>query len=179
MAEKRKLCGFAGVVYDSDDGKFADIVGPPREAKDSSPCAVQAVRAYHELVKIEDRFRRMKSHFGLRPVRVWNSRRVESHVYICFLALLLIRLLQKKMMAAGISDLSLEDALEALKEAKVMAAPPDTNRNVSFLSATLDAIAPDTNPWLSRDEAVKLIEEEDETVTSNESVPRMVNYHYL
>jgi hypothetical protein len=49
---------------------------------------------YRELWKIEDAFRVTKTDLETRPVYVWTPKHVEAHFLICFLGLLVTRLLQ-------------------------------------------------------------------------------------
>lgn len=51
----------------------------------------------HNRWKIEDCFRLMKTDFKSRPVYHYKDKRIESHFLICFLALLIFRLLHVKL----------------------------------------------------------------------------------
>lgn len=51
---------------------------------------------YQELYKIEDCFRITKTELKTRPVYVWTKEHIESHFLTCFLALVLLRILQYK-----------------------------------------------------------------------------------
>jgi len=63
---------------------------------------------YRGLWRIEDTFRVTKSDLEARPVYVWTREHIEAHFLICFIALLIIRILQMKTgwkhSAARISD---------------------------------------------------------------------------
>jgi len=52
---------------------------------------------YHELWRIEETFRVAKSDLQSRPVYVSRQDRIEAHFLICFVSLVIIRLLQKKL----------------------------------------------------------------------------------
>lgn len=49
---------------------------------------------YHQLWKIEDCFRVMKSHLKIRPVYHWNPNRVTGHLVLCFLTFVFERHLE-------------------------------------------------------------------------------------
>jgi transposase len=47
------------------------------------------------LVKIEEGFRILKTDLEGRPVYVWREDRIQGHFLICFIALIIVRLIQK------------------------------------------------------------------------------------
>ena len=53
--------------------------------------------AYKELYRIEDCFRVTKTHLKTRPVFVWTKTHIEAHFLTCFIALVILRLLQHKI----------------------------------------------------------------------------------
>ena len=55
------------------------------------------IDTYHELWRIEETFRVSKSDIEFRPVRVSREDHIEAHFLICFVALVIIRILQKKL----------------------------------------------------------------------------------
>ena len=66
------------------------------------------IDAYRGLWKIEDSFRVLKSDFDARPVYVSTEDHIRAHFLICYIALLIMRLVQKdtnwKYTAASISE---------------------------------------------------------------------------
>jgi hypothetical protein len=54
----------------------------------------QVIARYRQLVQIEDAFRITKTDLQARPVYVWTPLHIEAHFLVCFLALLITRLLQ-------------------------------------------------------------------------------------
>jgi len=52
---------------------------------------------YHELWRIEETFKVTKSNLEARPVYVSREDHIEAHFLICFVSLVIIRLLQKKL----------------------------------------------------------------------------------
>lgn len=59
----------------------------------------EAALAYKGLWQVERAFRNLKSGLDLRPVYHWTDRRVRGHIMVCFLALVLEVVLQKKLEA--------------------------------------------------------------------------------
>ncbi len=54
-------------------------------------------KIYRGLAKIEDTFKVTKSNFGARPVFVWTKEHIEGHFFTCFIALVIMRLLERKL----------------------------------------------------------------------------------
>lgn len=52
---------------------------------------------YHGLTQIEDQFREMKSTLETRPMFVNTSEHINAHLMICFIALTMMRLIQRKI----------------------------------------------------------------------------------
>ena len=76
--------------------------------------ALEAVAAYKELNEVERGFSHLKSLLELRPVYHRKDSRVQAHVFVAALALLLDRALEKSLHAAG-SSLSTPFAWQALE----------------------------------------------------------------
>jgi len=47
------------------------------------------INAYKGLFKIEKVFRELKSYLEIQPIYHFAERRIEAHIFLCFLALLL------------------------------------------------------------------------------------------
>ncbi|CEP68994.1 Ribonuclease H-like domain [Moorella glycerini] len=77
--------------------------------------------AYHNLWRIKESFRVMKSTLEVRPVFHWTERRIKGHFVICFLAFLLKRTLEFKLRQAGenASPAEIQEALNSLYFAEV------------------------------------------------------------
>ena len=54
-------------------------------------------KIYRGLSKIEATFKISKSYFGTRPVYVWTREHIEGHFLTCFIGLVLVRLLERKL----------------------------------------------------------------------------------
>lgn len=76
-----------------------------------SPAEILA--SYLQLQEVERAFRVVKSLLKLRPIYHWRQRRVETHIFITFLAFLIAKALELKLRAAGL-ELSIARALDQL-----------------------------------------------------------------
>lgn len=76
--------------------------------------------AYQHQVKIEECFRILKHNIRLRPVYVSTPDHIRGHVMVCFLSLLLFRLLEYKLKQCGII-LSIEEISAVLSGTKLVA----------------------------------------------------------
>ena len=56
----------------------------------------EVIDKYHGLTRIEDQFREMKSTLETRPVYVRTREHINAHLMICFIALTMMRLIQRK-----------------------------------------------------------------------------------
>lgn len=56
------------------------------------------INKYHGLSRIEDSFRIIKSDLNGRPVFVWTDEHINAHFLICFIALVIMRILQYKVL---------------------------------------------------------------------------------
>ena len=74
----------------------------------------EIVQSYRQLMEVERAFRVLKSLVKVRPVYHRRDRRVETHIFICFLAYLVAKVLEQHLRQAGIT-LSVAHALETLK----------------------------------------------------------------
>ena len=66
---------------------------------------------YRGLSKIEETFKISKSELEARPVLVWTKEHIESHFLTCFVALVITRLLEKKLEG----NFSIHKIIDALK----------------------------------------------------------------
>src|SRR5215831_1555446 len=74
----------------------------------------EVVQSYRQLMEVERAFRVLKSLVKVRPVYHHRDRRVETHIFICFLAYLLAKVLEQRLRQAGLT-FSVAHALETLK----------------------------------------------------------------
>jgi transposase len=74
---------------------------------------LDVVRTYKDLTDVERGFRHLKDVLAVRPIYHRVESRVRAHIFVAALALLLERLLERRLKEAGV-DLSAPDALEAV-----------------------------------------------------------------
>jgi hypothetical protein len=100
--------------------------------------ALEVIDKYHGLTQIEDRFRVMKGDLETRPLYVRTPEHVEAHLLICMIALVMLRLIQKRIVSSGLVKAD-EDAYwstglngqriqQALRKWKVDRLPDDLYR---------------------------------------------------
>ncbi|CCX86047.1 transposase IS4 family [Parasutterella excrementihominis CAG:233] len=89
---------------------------PPEEKKELSGWEI--IEQYKKQAQIEQCFRIMKTNFNLRPMYVYTDEHIEAQVLICVLALILLRILSKKLKLAG-HPMTTEQILAALNTAKL------------------------------------------------------------
>lgn len=76
-------------------------------------------RSYIGLTQVEESFRIEKQDLGLRPVWHQEKERVQSHIFICFLSLVLQRTFEQGLMAKGLGRSS-RKVLQELRGLKTM-----------------------------------------------------------
>jgi transposase len=79
----------------------------------------QIVKSYRDLWHVEQGFRWLKSELEMGPIYHWKDRRIEAHIMICFLSLILKVFLNKKMKEAD-KKTSYPEAMVSLKRLKVV-----------------------------------------------------------
>ena len=92
IAEEEKYDGFYAVATNLDISSRPD---PGREDVE------QILKISAQRYKIEDCFRLLKTNFSSRPVYHHNEPRIIAHFMVCYTALLIFRILQKKLDLAG------------------------------------------------------------------------------
>ena len=159
VEKKRRFSGFAAVVYEDSPttsdrlnpkeesnkpevtGETAGVKDPATQATANASAPKDKVRMlsgrdvaaqYPRLNRIEDCFRVMKSHLGLRPMYVRTSDHIRGHITVCFLALLMLRLLQRRLELAK-TPMSIKDICTTLRDASVVAMRPADQ--VMFMNA--------------------------------------------
>lgn len=99
---------------------------------------LEIVEKYHGLTQIEEQFRIMKGTLDTRPVFVRNPEHITAHLLVCFIALVILRIIQKRLKDSGcckipedqnwFSGLSAERIKVALNKWKVDMLPEDYYR---------------------------------------------------
>lgn len=90
------------------DGKYVLRTSHPKLPKE------EVAAAYKQLMMVERSFRSLKSLEELAPVYHWKDRRVRGHVFVCVLAHLLERILERRLAQGGLEDHTAARALEVL-----------------------------------------------------------------
>lgn len=81
------------------------------------PCQLKKILdAYHGLWKIEESFRVLKTNFEARPIYVWSEKSIQGHFVVCYLALVIQRILEHKLKQKGI-EASTEKIQDAVRSA--------------------------------------------------------------
>lgn len=79
---------------------------------------IEIMKAYRGLYKIEESFRILKTNLKARPVYHYKERRIRAHFLICYIALVLQRVLEYQLESIGI-QLSTHEIINGLKEFEV------------------------------------------------------------
>ena len=82
------------------------------DAYDLTP--VEVVQRYKALADIERGFRVLKSEIDIAPVHHWLPKRIKAHAMICFMALIVYRVMRQRLKSAK-SPFSPEAALAQLR----------------------------------------------------------------
>jgi transposase len=63
--------------------------------------STEVIDKYHGLTQIEEQFRTMKSTLETRPLYVRTPEHIEAHLLICLIALILLRIIQKRIISSN------------------------------------------------------------------------------
>ena len=76
--------------------------------------AEEMVRGYFEKDRVEKSFRCMKSFLEMDKVRFWLANRVRGHIFICYLAYLLLSVLEYRLKESGMSAADTLETMESM-----------------------------------------------------------------
>ena len=99
--------------YDRDlalDGYYCIVTN------DLSLEPLDIIHHYHQLSKIEESFKVIKTDLEGRPIYVWTDSHIDGHFLTCYLALTILRLLQLRL---GMKR-TIPQIIDALKDAKMI-----------------------------------------------------------
>lgn len=113
VQEDIKLAGYNLIVTSEIDMKAKDIYD-----------------TYHELWRIEETFRVMKTDLDARPVFLQKENSIKGHFLVCYLAVLLLRILQFKILS---DEYSSREILYFIKNFKVI-----NDVNKTYINITED-----------------------------------------
>lgn len=104
--KRKKWCGYMALLTNITDLKPMDIY-----------------RKLRQLWRIEENFRVMKTNLSARPVYVWTPQHIRGHFVLNYIALVMLRLLQRELGEKGIfaSEAEIAKALESVKVTRLSA----------------------------------------------------------
>lgn len=111
--------GYYGIVY-----------------SDESMSASEVMKVHHSLWQIEESFRISKSLLEARPCFHWTEKRIRGHFLICYMGLVLHRLLEAELSRQGMV-MSAERIIHALRSAMVTEVPISENERAYFKTDTV------------------------------------------
>jgi transposase len=83
----------------------------------------EVVKVYKSLAMVERAFRTIKGPISVRPIRHWLPGRIRAHLYLCVVAYLLERWIERKVREGGggpeWEPLTAEQALEEVREGRI------------------------------------------------------------
>ena len=95
------------------------------------------ISTYKELWRVEHSFRELKHSLDVRPVYHFSKRRIRSHIFICYLALVTTSIAERKLKDNNI-NLSWERAFYELKKTKLINYTTTTNIKSVAVTASTD-----------------------------------------
>ena len=95
---------------------------------------------YHNLWRIEESFKMMKSYLDARPVYLQKTASIHGHFLICYLSVLLIRLLQFKVLK---NKYCTEKLINFIREFRVVKLEQDKYVNITSSSEFIKGLAAD------------------------------------
>lgn len=121
--------------------------------------ATEIYTAYHNLWRIEESFRIMKSHLDARPVYLQKEETITGHFLICYLTVLLSRLFQIHVLKDGYGTEELFDFFHDFRVAKVSDRKYiNLSRNSSFIKGlSAQTGLPLTSYFLGNEDIKKML----------------------
>lgn len=109
----------------------------------------EMVNGYFEKDKVEKSFRCMKSILEMDKVRFWLANRVKGHIFVCYLAYLLLSVLEYKLKKIGIKATEAIETMESMYRVYITE-PKSKNKFVKTvtLSKKQEDILKELNPNL-------------------------------
>jgi transposase len=106
----------------------------------------EIIEQYRGLWRIEESFRVLKGDLEGRPVYVWTKEHIEAHFLICFISLVIMRILQYKLdykYSAGVIQRALREATVQLIDKEIYMMSPKRKELVEIeqsFNSTLDKV---------------------------------------
>lgn len=91
------------------------------ETNQTNMNASEIIDVYHQLWKIEESFRVLKSTMRTRPIFHWTPKRIEGHFVVCFIAFVLERALESKLKSNNVicSPEKIKEAINSLEVSEI------------------------------------------------------------
>lgn len=120
IAEDARFDGFYAISFSQADASATDIVA-----------------AYHGLWRVEESFRTLKSFFEVRPMFHWTKKRIEGHIMLNFLLLVMEQFLLSKCCNTGQDvDISHEKMRQAIDDLELSIISIDNATLTSYARLT-------------------------------------------
>jgi transposase len=120
IAEDAKFDGFYALSFSQEDASAADIAA-----------------AYHGLWQIEESFRALKNFFEVRPMFHWTKKRIEGHIMLNFLLLVMEEfLLSSQGSESQNIDVSNDKIRQAIDELELSLITIDNTTLISYSKLT-------------------------------------------
>ncbi len=121
-----------------EDEKWDGYYGVETNGKDIT--AETALEMYHDLWRVEESFRILKSHFETRPIYHRTPKRIKGHLVLCFIAFLLERRLEIELKKHSIeySAEKIRDALTELQFSRI-----EINKQIFYVRSKVEGLAND------------------------------------
>ena len=118
--------------------------------------ASEIYTAYHNLWRIEESFRIMKTQLDARPVYLQKEDTIIGHFLICYLTVLLVRLFQIRILDDGYGAEEIFDFMHDFRVAKVSDRKYiNLTRNSSFINGLSDRTGLPLTSYFLRNEDIK------------------------
>ena len=125
--------------------------------------AQEIYNAYHGLWRIEESFRVMKTYLEARPVFLQKLESIYGHFLICYLGLVLLRLLELKVFK---DELPIGQIVEFIREYKIAETPEKSYMNLAAKTPVLKDIKTKyslsklDNAYLAKKDALNILNSE-------------------
>lgn len=114
--------------------------------------------AYHNLWRIEESFRVMKSQLDARPVYLQKENTIKGHFLVCYLTVLLVRILQIKVLK---DKYGTEEIFELIREFRVAKTSDRQYMNLARSTKLIDDLSDKTglpiNAYFMNNEGIKMM----------------------
>ena len=93
--------------------------------------AEELLEKYHDLYKIEQAFRTLKSQLEIRPMFHWTDQRIEGHIAMCFIAFTFLNYL------GNLTKLSERQLVKAMDSMQMSAIEEDASEELVYMRSKI------------------------------------------